>query len=41
MGQGNCAVNALDFDAVTGVCEAVAINDRRASGRGEGLYSEA
>lgn len=33
LGQDNCAVNALDFDTVSGVFEAVAINGRPARGR--------
>eukprot|EP00903_Cladosiphon_okamuranus_P011261 g10619.t1 len=33
LGQDNCAVNALDFDADSGVFEAVAVNGRPARGR--------
>ena len=41
MGQDNCAVNALDFDTESGVCEAVVINGRRVSGRADRFDSEA
>lgn len=33
LGQDNCAVNALDFDTVSGKFEAVAINGRLVRGR--------
>lgn len=33
-GQGNCAVNVLDFDTLSGSFEAVLINNRRFHGRG-------
>lgn len=33
LGQDNCAVNAVDFDAATGVFEAVVVNGRPARGR--------
>lgn len=33
LGQDNCAVNALDFDAASGVFEAVVVNGRPARGR--------
>lgn len=35
LGQDNCAVNALDFDTVSGVFKAVAINGHPAQGRAE------
>lgn len=33
LGQDNCAVNALDFDADSGAFEAVVVNGRPARGR--------
>lgn len=33
LGQDNCAVNAIDFDTVSGTFEAVVINGRPARGR--------
>lgn len=33
LGQENCSVNVVDFDTVSGVFEAVAINGRPARGR--------
>lgn len=39
LGQENCAVNALDFDTVSGVFNAVVVNGRASRGRSATFFA--